>query len=224
MMKSIRIKISYSDLDSLRPHEESIEERIHYVIGSLSSTGILRKPLIADERTGVLIDGTHRYNALKRMGISTAPVIYVDYLSENEIRVARWIRIYIFKNIEQAMINKIADHFRSFSCEPLVKILRDSYLIELVGKQPANAYRAISHMEKDKNIISNLKTILFRTNISPRMLEKVCLVIIPPYLNKEDVIEAGLAGKSFPPKSTRHITVLKKIKLYTRIKHLLNRQ
>jgi hypothetical protein len=56
------------------------------------------------------------------------------------------------------------------------------------------------------------------------MLEKVCLVIIPPYLNKEDVIEAGLAGKPFPPKSTRHITVLKKIKLYTRIKHLLNRQ
>ncbi|MEM1610967.1 MAG: ParB N-terminal domain-containing protein [Sulfolobales archaeon] len=223
-MKSISIKIAYSDLDSLRPHEESIEERIRYVETSISNTGILRRPLIADEKTGVLIDGTHRYNALKRMNVSTAPVIYVDYLLENEIKVSRWIRIYIFKNIEKAIIDRVSEHFYSFSYQPIVKIMRDLYVIELVGKQPANAYRAISQIEKDKNILSNLKAILFRTSIDPRSLEKRCIVIIPPYLNKEDVIEAGLAGKPFPPKSTRHITILKKIELHTRIKYLFNNQ
>ncbi|MEM4971666.1 MAG: ParB N-terminal domain-containing protein [Sulfolobales archaeon] len=223
-MKGIIIKIAYSDLDSLRPHEESIEERIRYVETSISNTGILRRPLIADEKTGVLIDGTHRYNALKRMGVSIAPVIYVDYLSEDEIKVSRWIRMYIFKNIEKTIIERISEHFYSFSYEPLTKIIKDSYIIELVGKQPANAYRAISQIEKDKNILSSLKAILFRTNIDPRSLEKRCLVIIPPYLSKEDVIEAGLAGRPFPPKSTRHITILKKIELHMRIKYLFSNQ
>ena len=88
-MKSIGVRIAYSDLDSLKPHEESIEERIRYVESSISGSGVLRKPLIADERTGVLIDGTHRYNALKRIGVPAAPVIYVDYLSESEIEIDR---------------------------------------------------------------------------------------------------------------------------------------
>ena len=122
------------------------------------------------------------------------------------------------------MIGKIADHLNSFSYEPLIEIVRDACIIKLIGKQPADAYRAISQIEKDRGFISNIRAIFFRKSISPRNLKKEYLAIIPPCLSKEEVVEAGITGRPFPPKSTRHITILKKIELHTRIKDLFNKR
>jgi len=215
------VKISYAELQGLKPHEEVIDERIQQVRISIARSGILRRPLIADEKTGVIIDGTHRYTALKSMGVSTAPVIYVDYLSEDEVRVSRWVRVYIFRSVRPGVVRQISELLTSFSCEPLIKGAGRSYIVEVAGKRPADTYRALSLFEKDKSIASNLKAVLFLTKIDRRRIRKGCIAVIPPYLTKREVIDAGVVGNPFPPKSTRHITILKKIELHVRVRDLL---
>jgi len=221
VIEAVRVKISYAELQSLRPHEEVIEERARHVRASIARSGVLRRPLLVDEKTGVIIDGTHRHAALRSMGVPTAPVIYLDYLSEDEVKVSRWVRVYVFNDVGTEIIRAISEHFSSYSCEALIESTGRSYIVEIVGKRATDAYRAISQVERDKKISSSLKAILYRTKIDKRHLGRGYIAIIPPYLSKREVIDAGVSGNPFPPKSTRHLTILKRIEMRVKVRDLL---
>ena len=51
--------------------------------------GILKKPIIVDKNTKIILDGHFRFNALKQLGYSRIPVFSVDYNSSN-IMVTAW--------------------------------------------------------------------------------------------------------------------------------------
>jgi uncharacterized protein (DUF1015 family) len=51
--------------------------------------GIIDYSIIADIETGIVIDGHHRFEALRRMNAILAPVHLVDYKDEN-ITVRNW--------------------------------------------------------------------------------------------------------------------------------------
>src|SRR5438128_2796289 len=59
---------------------------------SISHDKVLRHPLLADARTGVVLDGNHRLVALRRINCRLAPVALVDY-NNPRIRVERWYRL-----------------------------------------------------------------------------------------------------------------------------------
>jgi len=218
----VRIRIAYADPDFLKPHEEHIGERVKEVRDSILKKRILRKPLIADERTGVILDGTHRYQALREIGVSRIPVVYVDYLSEEEIRLSGWIRIYVFNRRSIDILNKVVGIFSNISENLSIKRTRDSYIIRLERGEPLKIYRDISVMEKHDVVRENLSKVLFYTRIDRRMISREpSIAIIPPILSKTDVLRAGLGKEPLPPKSTRHITILKRIELHSRIEDLL---
>lgn len=221
-MIQVRVRIAYANPDFLKPHEEYIEERVEEVRNSILKKRILRKPLIADERTGVILDGTHRYQALREIGVSRIPVVYVDYLSEEEIRLSGWVRIYVFNRRSRDILNKVAGIFSSISESPSIKRAGDSYIIRLKRGEPLKIYRDISAMEKDDTVRENLSKVLFYTRIDGRVISREpSIVIIPPILSKTDVLKAGLGREPLPPKSTRHITILKRIELHSKIEDLL---
>lgn len=221
-MIQIRVRIAYTDPDFLKPHEEHLRERVKEVRDSILKEKILRKPLIADERTGVILDGTHRYQALREIGVSRIPVVYVDYLSEEEIRLSGWVRIYVFSRRSIDILNKVVGIFSSIAEKPSIKRARDSYIIRLEHGEPLEIYRDISAMEKDDIVRENLSKVLFYTRIDSRIISREpSIAIIPPILSKTDVLKAGLGKKPLPPKSTRHITILKRIELRSKITDLL---
>lgn len=219
-MRNLGIEVALARLDSLRPHEESIEDRALYVKNSIIRTRVLRKPLLVDKRTNVILDGAHRHRALRELGITIAPVIYVDYLLEEEIRVSRWVRIYVLRDSDKILLRRILDHVQSYSCDVIDRSSRNLVSIELVARRALEAYRVIQEIERDKEIISSIKEIIFRTNLRRRPLGEKIIAIIPPTLRKEEVIEAALSEDLLPPKSTRHITILKKIQIPISIKTL----
>lgn len=85
----IEHKIALMDVRALRPHERVQEARVGRVTKSLLEEGVLHRAIIADAATLTVIDGHHRLESFKRMGLTLAPVALVNYLDQR-IVAARW--------------------------------------------------------------------------------------------------------------------------------------
>ncbi|MGB9666054.1 MAG: ParB N-terminal domain-containing protein [Candidatus Cryosericum sp.] len=81
--------ITLMPVSALRQHEQILNENLTRIQHDLVRDGMIKDPIIVDQRTMVILDGHHRYNALKRMGYKYVPVYFVDYSSDH-IAVAAW--------------------------------------------------------------------------------------------------------------------------------------
>ena len=81
--------ITLVPINALRQHEQILNENLMRVQRDLVRDGMVKDPIIVDQRTMVILDGHHRYNALKRMGYKYVPVYLVDYSSDH-IAVTAW--------------------------------------------------------------------------------------------------------------------------------------
>lgn len=81
-------KISFVDVKELKEHEEIDSFRLDEVYDSILISESVY-PIIVDLNSNVILDGHHRYNALKRLGIQTIPSYLIDYNSES-IQVDSW--------------------------------------------------------------------------------------------------------------------------------------
>ena len=69
------------DIDLLRGHEETQSDHLEKLSHEIAMDGFLRRPIVADLQTHVILDGHHRVGALKTLGCVKVPVYFVDYLS-----------------------------------------------------------------------------------------------------------------------------------------------
>lgn len=77
------------DIELLKGHEETRPDYLEKLSNEIRADGFLRRPIVADLRTKVILDGHHRVNALRSLGCSKIPVYFVDYLSPL-IQVLPW--------------------------------------------------------------------------------------------------------------------------------------
>jgi hypothetical protein len=73
-------------LSKLRPHEEFTEGRLRALLKALKECGQLWFPILVDNKDYIILDGHHRTEAFKRMGMRTILARLVDYDSD-EIQV-----------------------------------------------------------------------------------------------------------------------------------------
>jgi len=73
-------------LDKLRPLEKVFKGHLKNLTEMIESDGIIKCPIIADKKTGIILDGSHRYAFFLSKGYKTVPVKFVNYDDEN-IRV-----------------------------------------------------------------------------------------------------------------------------------------
>jgi hypothetical protein len=74
-------------LDDLKCHEAISKDRLQTIIRDIRSSEIFRSPILVDRDTNVILDGHHRYHALREIGTDKIPVRYVDYPGEDSISV-----------------------------------------------------------------------------------------------------------------------------------------
>jgi len=82
-------EIHLVELEKLHQHEEADPEHLEELTQQIAADKILKYAIVADRKTNVILDGEHRYNALRNLGCKRIPVIYVDYESPN-IEVQTW--------------------------------------------------------------------------------------------------------------------------------------
>ncbi|MEM0328892.1 MAG: ParB N-terminal domain-containing protein [Nitrososphaerota archaeon] len=76
-------------IDLLRPHEGVEDELVDELAEEINKDGVIKKAILVDKRTLVVIDGHHRIMALRKLGCRKIPCLLVDYSSER-IHVLSW--------------------------------------------------------------------------------------------------------------------------------------
>lgn len=81
-VKYLEFKTFLVPLAMLREHEETIPERTKLVLDDILSEGCLRYPILVDARTLTVLDGHHRLEALRKLGVNYVPAFMVDYFKD----------------------------------------------------------------------------------------------------------------------------------------------
>jgi len=82
--------VRLSSTDDLLPHEEVIPRNLDAMMKRLVNSGRFFQPLLVDSASNVILDGHHRWNAAKALGLDLVPVVAIDYLNSEEVSVSVW--------------------------------------------------------------------------------------------------------------------------------------
>src|SRR5690242_3879154 len=84
----IPILLALRSISTLRPHEETVPIELNRIIRDLEQDSVMRHPIVVDQETGLVLDGTHRLAALTALKFHSAPCALIDY-QDPKIRVER---------------------------------------------------------------------------------------------------------------------------------------
>ena len=141
----------------LKPHEKGSPLYLKMLKQEILRDNMLKYPIIADEKTHVILDGMHRWIALKNLGYTLMPVILVDAFHNPKVRVGtRRIHRYINDSDKKISIEKVISaglsghlmktrstrHFFQFS-----KFQQINYPLHLLKKRtPQNVSKYMARM------------------------------------------------------------------------------
>ena len=84
--KELNIRIKEVPIKKLLPHEKVNSNEVEKIVQKSFHKNNYKIPLIiVCDKTNMIIDGHHRLEALKLLGFTKIPVIYVNYLNEDII-------------------------------------------------------------------------------------------------------------------------------------------
>jgi len=210
---TISLRISLVDLNDLKPHEEIIEQALADLAKAIVDQNEVRDPVIVDKESLVILDGMHRYNALKRLGCRLAPACLVDYEDER-ISVGSWFRCFNAPN--PAALAAEALEALNQRCERVVigsaendlsksAILTVPYGFQLVSEmdKPSKARLAVGLESYISGRGFGCEYAADNTRIQPNL--KANMIIPVPVFSKAEIKETATLGRLLPHKVTRHI-------------------
>jgi len=77
------------EIDRLLEHEQVEEWHVRELYEDIGRCGLVRTPLLVADGDWVILNGHHRYSALRRLGAHLIPAWLVDY-NRSEILVEKW--------------------------------------------------------------------------------------------------------------------------------------
>ncbi len=199
---------------SPRPHEKSIPSLTQKLMADIEKLGYVIHPVIVDSETNVIVDGTHRIEALQGLRIPHAPVYAVDYLGE-EVRLETWarllkseIRLEDVESIAAALslaMERLEDVNLAAPRNSLTLIIGETVFEFVQMDGGINSIFSLTE-ELDKRFKDAGLEYVREGELLNRIKKgdaKAGYMI--PRLEKRDVIKLTLDGVLLPPKSTRHI-------------------
>ena len=204
-------------ISSLHPHEETLRFLVDEIMNSMKRKGAQLDPIVIDRKTKVVLDGMHRMEALRSMGLQSVLAYSIDY-SNPAIKVGRWTRC--LKDVGNSLVERmravlrleevkdpaeamsIVDQFKA----PLAIFTRkNTYVSSLALTSPFEAYELIREFDQEVQKTQGRLYIEPDSKPPPYLLQTYSMVLYPVRLRKDDVVKAGRSCRPFPPKSSRHL-------------------
>lgn len=89
----LKTKYSLLDVDVLLPHEEIVTERLNDIARKIEELKAIDMPIVVAPIPGsskyLIVDGHHRWAALKKLGCRKAPSVIIDYF-DPRVHVYTW--------------------------------------------------------------------------------------------------------------------------------------
>ena len=219
--RDFEMTLAVLPLDSLHPHEEVKPSVVRALSNSLRETGVLKNPIIVDSESGVILDGMHRWHALRSIGARYAAVCLVRY-EDPRIVVGRWVRFFPrLKHVPswlRGWLGPPSDPEELLNSGKAFLYLRGTARELLLPKSKLRAMRRLKKIERRLRREGGEPTYLPDT-----LPHEDGLTLAPPRLTKKEVVTTALRGKVFPPKSTRHEVPVRPLYLNVPLRLLLSR-
>jgi hypothetical protein len=210
----IPILITLKKTSDLKPHEETVAADLKRLVDALIENPVLRHPIIADQRTGTVLDGTHRLAAIKQLKCNFIPSALVDY-DDPQITIERWFRQFSgsnLQNLENDLRRLKPKEVSRDECE--VGLSNRRWYATVENPRSCLAFPVRSQnpyeMSRDSHGIEmaarkqNLN-VAYQDNKDTKPGDYESFIMSTIKIEKKEVLEIVKKGKLFPPKSTRHI-------------------
>jgi L-serine kinase (ADP) len=86
---SARVRFALLRPERLRVHEEIVPGKVEELIEEIRASGIVLQPILVARGSGVVLDGHHRFEALRRLGVAKVPAWVIEY-DDPAVLVDRW--------------------------------------------------------------------------------------------------------------------------------------
>lgn len=195
-------------IEDLKGHEKIDQRHLLRLERLIRKESVQRDPIVVDGKTKVVLDGHHRIEIFRRMGLKKIAAYQVDYLSDDRIKVKSWYPVLMApaRNVAKLLgINPDAQSKRTNHSE-----------IFLISKQ--------GNFSLGKNRYHVMERLVGRLNMhySASLLQAKRLVrlgrasgfISLPSVKKKQVMQRALRKVKFPPKTTRHIIPRRPTKIF----------
>lgn len=215
---SLKLRLSLIPIESLKPHEETIESSTRSLAREIKQEGEVRDPLIVDQTDYIILDGMHRFNSLRLLKCRFAPCCLLDYDSD-QIKVGAWYRLFVARKPDEVakdLLNSNGLRYSeqhstledtSFRFPQVIIVARSGCVISLLDNTDPFE-RARICVELEKWMVKKGYRVIYRSEITAAEQLKsgeADLVIVSPVFTKNEIRECGLQEKLLPHKVTRHI-------------------
>lgn len=232
---TLKFQLTLVSLESLKPHEEIVESSARSIARGIQREGGIRDPLMVDQVDYVILDGMHRFNALRLLNCRFAPCCLLDYESD-QIKVGAWYRLFSIHNPNRVARELLAENHLPYS-EQQIALTDANYPSNaiivtaggsafLLSGNTDSLQRAKICVELEKQLVKKNNRVDYRSEeTAARRLKsgEVSLVISPPVFSKEEIRTFGLQGQLLPHKVTRHIIPSRPLHLNVPLSLLMNR-
>ena len=199
---SYTMGLSLLPVDKLKPHEEILPSLARKLSDNMLKSSVFTHPIIVDENSLVILDGMHRYNAIKSLGAKLIPAVLVNYNDRN-IKLLRWWRV-----VPSDIYPKIKDILGP--SQP--SISKNTFYVEL-RHAAKTTYYSSENLTEIFTILKSLERLVGKLGYEIRYVHEMHLssflkanigfALFPP--TKELVIDLASRGVLFPHKSTCHV-------------------
>jgi hypothetical protein len=219
-----RVEPVLLDVDKLVAHEEIVPGRLRDLMEKIRREGVVDMPIVAAPIPGtdkyLVVDGHHRWAAVKELGYRKVPAIVIDYFDPS-VKLETWYPAFQGKLedfLEEARRLGLETSECSIEKPEDAAKLADTgeYAFILVGRNgECIAIRGgVEEQKKVSKILNKLnledKIILYYYGVREEALQdlkkgEISYLLLRKPPTKQDVIQLAKQGKVYSPKTTRHI-------------------
>lgn len=204
-------------IEDLKPHEEVIEEVVQRLSREIRVDAEVHDPLIVDQGDFLILDGMHRFNALKRLGCRFAPCCLLDYGSP-QIKVGSWFRLFIVNepvSVAENLLSKMKLNYSKrkvdaatidYDAESII-LTKDGTIFSLPPSTDS-IERCRTATVLEEHLVKGGHNVSYLSEASAMQMlksDKANLAIAMPVFRKEEIRDFGLEGRLLPHKVTRHV-------------------
>lgn len=192
------------DVRILKLHEECLKEHLEGLKKEILSDGILKKPIIVDRNTMIVLDGTHRVTIAREVGFKVIPALLINYA---EAEIYSWARIFKGEDAKKYVIEFLQEMFKeskSIQGKNIVVFFNGKEYLRIKSSRTIlEIYRILYSLER--KMLDKGFSVKIVPDYAVERYWHGSLAIVPPRIRREDVIRVVSEGACFPPKSTRHV-------------------
>ncbi len=206
-------RIEVLPIEKIHPHEEYDPQILLEITNSIRVEGVVHDPLLVEADNLMILDGTHRYWALTRLGCPSVPVALYDYQSEN-VKVGCWYRCsdrkpdFDISNFLRGRTTSVKEGLAAVSTRSaeFSIVFKDHSYTSNSKFNIFDAYRFLSVLEYGMRGRGHKLTYATESDALEKLNSgEISAIFASPPIMKEEAIQAAISGRLFPKKSTRHI-------------------